>query len=156
MASNINTCTVSGNLCRDSELKQTQGGTSILSFTIACNESRKNGDSWEEYPNFFNCILFGARAQALAQYLKKGTKVIVAGKLSYSSWTDNEGHKRSKVEIVANALDFAGGRQQAQQATQQQAQPAQPTYAAPAAATSTQQAINYPTTPVVETDDIPF
>ncbi|MCI1260392.1 MAG: single-stranded DNA-binding protein, partial [Atopobiaceae bacterium] len=73
----INRVNISGNLTRDSELRQTQSGTAILRFGVAVNDRRKNNQTgeWEDYPNFIDCVMWGNRANALANYLKRGTKV---------------------------------------------------------------------------------
>ncbi len=102
---------VSGNLTRDPELRQTAGGMSVLSFGIAVNDRRKNSSTgeWEDYPNFLDCTLFGARADGLANILTKGTKVAIDGKLRWSQW-ERDGQKRSKVEIIVDSLDFMSQR----------------------------------------------
>lgn len=133
----INSVTVSGNLTRDAESRTTPGGLTIASFGVAVNDRRKNQNGeWEDHANFVDCVLFGRRAEALQQYLVKGTKVFVQGKLSYSSWEAKDGTKRSKLEIVVNDIDLGGGRSQGAPSSQQrqsgavpqqrQAQPAAP------------------------------
>ena len=84
----INRVVISGNLTRDAELRQTQSGSSILAFGVAVNDRRKNSQTgeWEDYPNYIDCTMFGPRAEKLAQYLTKGLKVAIEGKLRYSSW----------------------------------------------------------------------
>ena len=79
----INRVVLSGNLTRDPELRQTPGGTAVLSFGIAVNDRRKNSQTgeWEDYPNFLDCTIFGSRAEGLSNYLSKGTKVCLEGKL---------------------------------------------------------------------------
>lgn len=106
----INSVNISGNLTRDPELRQTQGGTNVLSFGVAVNDRRKNGQTgqWEDYANFVDCTVFGARADSLSKILAKGMKVIVNGKLHYRSWEDGNGQKRSKLEVTVNDLDFMG------------------------------------------------
>lgn len=103
----INRVCVSGNLTRDPELRRTQTGMAVLGFGIAVNDRRKNQQTgeWENYPNFIDCTIFGTRAEKLATYLSKGTKVAVAGKLHYSSW-ERDGQKRSKLEVVAEEIEF--------------------------------------------------
>lgn len=108
----INSCTLSGNITRDPELRATQGGSQILRFGIAVNERRKDASgNWGDYANFFDCVMFGSRAEKVAQYLSKGTKVTVSGPLHYSSW-ERDGQKRSKVELYVNDLEFMSSRQQ--------------------------------------------
>lgn len=132
MSSNINTCAISGNLVRDAELRNTQGGMAILSFGVAVNERRKNPQTgeWEDRPSFIDCNCFGNRATSLAQYLTKGTKVFVQGHLRQSSWETQDGGKRSKVEVIVDDLDFSAPRNNQQQAPTYQQAPQQ--YAAPA------------------------
>ena len=127
----INSAVVAGNLTRNAELKQTSSGKSVLHFSVAVNDRAKNNQTgeWEDKPNFVPCVMFGNRAQAVAQYLTKGTKVSVQGKLHYSSWQGNDGKNRSKLEVMVDELEFMsrGNQQQpAQQQYQQQfQQPAQ-------------------------------
>ena len=107
----VNRVMVSGNLTRDPELRQTAGGMSVLSFGIAVNDRRKNSQTgeWEDYPNFLDCTLFGARADGLSRILTKGSKVAIDGKLRWSQW-ERDGQKRSKVEIIVDSLDFMSQR----------------------------------------------
>ena len=122
----INRAIVSGNLTRDPDLKATAGGTSILTFGMAVNDRRKNPQTgeWEEVPNYLDVTVFGARAEPLSRFLSKGTKVCVEGKLRWSSW-EKDGERRSKIEIIADEIEFLSPRndQQPQQqyAPQQQA-----------------------------------
>lgn len=135
----INRVTISGNLTRDPDLRATQGGTSILSLGVAVNDRRQNPQSgeWEDYPNYVDAVLFGKRAESLAQYLHKGSKVAIEGKLRYSSW-EKDGQKRSKIEVVVDELEFMSGgqRQQPAQApayaANQPTAPRPPAYPAPA------------------------
>ena len=106
----INRVNISGNLTRDSDLRQTNGnGTPVLNFSVAVNDRRKNQqtDEWEDYANFVDCSLFGRRAEALAQYLKKGTKVAIDGKLRYSTWQDkNTGETRHSLGVLVDEIEF--------------------------------------------------
>ena len=74
----INKVVISGNLTRDGEIRTTQSGMSVLNIGVAVNDRIKNATSgeWEDYPNYVNCVMFGRRAEAIAQYLTKGTKVV--------------------------------------------------------------------------------
>lgn len=122
----INQVSITGNLTREPELRNTQGGTAVLSFGIAVNDRRKNSSGqWEDVPNFFECVTFGNRATALSDILAKGMKVAIAGKLHYSSW-EKDGQKHSKVDIIAQEIELMQNRKPQQQGyqPQQQAQPA--------------------------------
>ena len=94
----INRVNISGNLTRDPELRMTGGGTQILAFGVAVNDRRRNPQTgeWEDYPNFVDCIVFGARAEPLSRFLSKGSKVAVEGKLRYSSWETKDGQKQGQ------------------------------------------------------------
>lgn len=103
----INRVMISGNLTRDPELRMTSGGTQVLSFGVAVNDRRRNPQTgeWEDYPNFVDCTMFGARAEAVSRYLAKGSKVSIEGKLRYSSW-ERDGQRRSKLEVIVDEIEF--------------------------------------------------
>lgn len=107
----INNVVISGNLTRDAELRELKNDGAVLNFSVAVNDRfyDRDAEEYAEYANYFDCVMFGARAKALADYLKKGTKVAVSGKLHYSSWETDEG-KRSKVEITALEIEFLSAR----------------------------------------------
>ena len=107
----INKVVISGNLTRDPELRQTANGFPVLGFGVAVNDRRKNQQTgeWEDYPNFIDCTMFGARAESLSRYLGKGTKVAIEGKLRWSQW-EREGQKRSKIEVIVDELEFMSSR----------------------------------------------
>ena len=108
----VNVVTVSGNLTRDPELRQTQGGSPVLSIGIAVNERRRNqAGEWEDYPNYFDCVPFGAQAEGLSRHLAKGMKVAINGHLHYRSWKDQNGQNRSKVEINVDELEFLSSKE---------------------------------------------
>lgn len=104
----INNVTISGNLTRDPELKATPSGFSVLNFSVAVNDRRKNKEGeWESYPNFVDCVVIGKRAVALNKILEKGMKVCVTGKLHYSSWEDKDTKKkRSKLDVTADEVEI--------------------------------------------------
>lgn len=104
----INRVIVTGNITRDAEYRETASGVGIVSFGIAVNDRRKNGQTgeWEDYANFFNVTRFGS--QKLAAALTKGTRIGIDGKLHYHSW-EQDGQKRSVVDITATEIEFLGG-----------------------------------------------
>ena len=107
----INRVIISGNLTRDPELRSTASGLPVLGFGVAVNDRRKNQQTgeWEDYPNFIDCTMFGARAESLSRFLTKGTKVSIEGKLRWSQW-EREGQKRSKIEVIVDELEFMSSR----------------------------------------------
>ena len=113
----INRVVISGNLTRDAELKATNSGTHVLTFGVAVNDRRRNQQTgeWEDYPNFIDCTMFGARAEAVSRFLSKGTKVAIEGKLRYRAWETQDGAKRSKLEVVVDEIEFLSRNQQSGQ-----------------------------------------
>lgn len=105
----INSVILVGRTTRDAELRYTANGTGILNFSIAVNESRKNGEQWVEEASFFDITLFGKMAESLKQYLTKGKQVAINGRLQQQRW-EQDGQPRSKVVVIANAVQLLGGR----------------------------------------------
>jgi single-strand DNA-binding protein len=106
----INTVTLTGRLTRDAELKYTSGGMAISEFAIAVNGSKKNGDKWEQIAAFFDCTMFGKRAESLANYMEKGKQVAIAGRLDQQRWKSQEGQNRSKIVLIVNDVTLLGGK----------------------------------------------
>jgi len=104
----LNHVVLIGRLTRDAELKSIASGQSVCKFSIAVNRRRKNGDQWEDEPNFFDIVVWGRQGESLHQYLIKGKMVAVDGELRQDRW-QQDGQNRSKVEIVANYLQLLGG-----------------------------------------------
>jgi single-strand DNA-binding protein len=111
---NINRVVLTGNLTRDPELRSTGGGLSVCKLGIAVNTRRKNGatGAWEEKPNYFRVTVFGAQGENCAQYLKKGRPVAIDGRLEWSQW-ETDGQKRESIDIIADSVQFLGGRDDA-------------------------------------------
>jgi single-strand DNA-binding protein len=120
----LNHVTLLGRLTRDAELKYTSGGQAVCKFSIAVNRRRKNGDQWEDEPNFFDIVLWGRQGESLNQYLVKGKMVGVDGELRQDRW-QQDGQNRSKVEIVANNLQLLGSSGGGQARPQAESHPAQ-------------------------------
>lgn len=112
----INKVFISGNLTRDPEMRTTQGGTVVMGFGVAVNDRRKNPATgqWEDVPNYVDCTMFGNRASAVSQYLGKGTKVTIEGRLRWHQWQDQNGNNRSKLDVIVDEIEFAPRSQQQQ------------------------------------------
>jgi len=105
----INRVTLVGRLTRDAEVRVTQGGMQITKFGIAINRRRKQGDQWVDEASFFDVVIFGRMGEAVSRYLTKGKQVGVDGELVQDRW-EQDGQKRSKVEIYCNNIQLLGGR----------------------------------------------
>ena len=106
----LNTVSLVGRLTRDAELRYTNNGMPICNFSIANNYSRKQGDQWTEETSFFDIVLFGRQGEAVSNYLKKGKQVAVQGELRQDRWQQEDGQRRSKVQVIASHLQLLGGR----------------------------------------------
>jgi single-strand DNA-binding protein len=110
----INRVTLVGNLTRDPELRTTPNGKSVCTLGLAVNDRYKSDSGeWVEKPNYFDIVVWGAQAESCSQYLSKGRQIAVDGRLSFRSWEAQDGSKRSKVEVIANTVQFLGSRQDA-------------------------------------------
>lgn len=106
----INTVSISGRASRDPELRGS-GAASLLAFTVCVNDRRKDENgNWGDVPNFIDCVVFGSRAETLADMLHKGDEVFIQGKLRQNTW-EKDGQKRSKTEVKAEKLFFYPKRQ---------------------------------------------
>lgn len=109
MARSFNQVTLMGNLTRDPELRTTPNGQNVCSFSLALNRSYKDGSGdWQEVTDYVDIVAWGPLGERVAQYLSKGRPALVSGRLQSRSW-EQEGQKRSKVEVVAQDVTFLGG-----------------------------------------------
>jgi single-strand DNA-binding protein len=154
-ASNINRVIITGNLTSDPELRSLPSGTSVCKLRVACNTRRKDGASgeWVDKPNYFDVTVWGAQGENCARYLSKGRPVAIDGRLEWREWETPEGGKRQAVDIIADTVQFLGGRDEgaapSQGFTPRSDVPVDTSdfAAAPAGA---------PTAPAAADDDIPF
>jgi single-strand DNA-binding protein len=110
MARSLNQVTLMGNLTRDPELRQTPTGQNVTSFSLALNRSYKDASGeWQEATDYVDIVCWGPLAERVAQYLSKGRRCLVQGRLQSRSW-EQDGQKRNKVEVLANDVTFLDGR----------------------------------------------
>jgi single-strand DNA-binding protein len=110
MARSLNQVTLMGNLTRDPELRQTPNGQNVTSFSLALNRAYKDSSGeWQEATDYIDCVCWGPLAERVAQYLSKGRRALVQGRLQSRSW-EQDGQKRSKVEVLANDVTFLDSR----------------------------------------------
>jgi single-strand DNA-binding protein len=110
MARSLNQVTLMGNLTRDPELRQTPNGQNVTSFSLALNRAYKDASGeWQEVTDYIDIVCWGPLAERVAQYLSKGRRCLVQGRLQSRSW-EQDGNKRSKVEVLANDVTFLDSR----------------------------------------------
>ena len=100
---NINQVIIAGNITADAKTPN----QNVCTFSVAVNSSKKEGNNYVDYPNFINCVVFGAFGQTMAQYLKKGLKVMVQGQLHQDRWQAEDGSNRSSVSVYVDNIEMA-------------------------------------------------
>lgn len=111
----LNQVTLSGNLGKDSELRMTATGTAVLTFSIAVNERRRQQDgTYQDKTSWFDCVMFGAMAQGIEPYLRRGTKLSLTGHLNQNKY-EKDGRTYSRVEIIVDEVELMSTRRETQQ-----------------------------------------
>ena len=113
----MNNITITGNLTRDCETRYLPNGDAVAAFGVADNQGK------DKPAIFWNCSLFGKRAESLAQYLTRGQAVTVIGTVTEREWTDKDGGKRKSMDVRVNDLALQGGKRDEQTAPQHQQKP---------------------------------
>ncbi|HNR89107.1 MAG TPA: single-stranded DNA-binding protein [Spirochaetota bacterium] len=111
MASDLNRIILIGRFVKDPELRYTQNGKSVTNFSVANNRSYTVGTDKKEYTSFFSCIAWGKLGELIVQYCKKGNRIAIEGRLQQRSWDDQDGKRRSAVEIVVENFQFLTSKQ---------------------------------------------
>jgi single-strand DNA-binding protein len=113
-ATNINRVVLTGNLTKDPELRSLSSGMSVCKLRVASNTRRKGSSGeWEDKPNYFDVTVWGAQGENVARFLTKGRSVAIDGRLEWREWEAEQGGKRQSVEIIADSVQFLGGRDEA-------------------------------------------
>ena len=101
----LNNCTIMGRLTADPELRRTQSGIAVTSFTLAVDRDFKP-ENGERETDFISCVAWRGTAEFVQKYFAKGRMAVVSGRLQIRPWTDKEGNKRRATEIVADNVYF--------------------------------------------------
>jgi single-strand DNA-binding protein len=111
----LNKVFLMGNLTRDPQYSVTPNQTPVVEFGLAINR-RWSGQDGQQHDDvcYVDCQMFGRRADVINKYLRKGSPIFVEGRLNYSSWTAQDGSKRSRLRVVAENFEFIGGGQSGQ------------------------------------------
>jgi single-strand DNA-binding protein len=112
MAKGVNKVMLLGNVGKDPEMRATQGGMVIASFSLATADRAKDATgNWVDKTEWHNLVCFGRTAEIVRDYVKKGSQLFVEGKITNRSWDDKEsGQKKYRTEIIVNELSLLGGR----------------------------------------------
>ena len=103
----LNSVCLLGHLTRNPEVRDSSNGTPVAALGLAVNNRiKRSDDSWQDDPCFVDVVVFGNQAEACAKYLHKGDPVLLEGRLQYRTWEDQQGHKRSKHEVIAFRVQF--------------------------------------------------
>jgi single-strand DNA-binding protein len=106
----INRVVLIGRLTRDPELRSLPSGTSVCGLRLACNSAKKDAEgAYSERPNYFDVSVFGAPAESVAQYMRKGSRVGVDGRLEWREWETSDQQKRQAVSVIADTVQFLDG-----------------------------------------------
>jgi single-strand DNA-binding protein len=109
MAKGFNKVILMGNLTRDPEVRSLPSGQSVTNFSLAVNRTWKGQDgNTQESVSYIDCVAWGRTGEVIAQYMQKGRPILVSGRLDQRSW-EQDGQKRSKVEVVVEDFNFVGG-----------------------------------------------
>jgi single-strand DNA-binding protein len=112
MARSVNKVTLLGNVGKDPEMRSTAGGTTVANFTLATSDRQKDQQgNWQDRTEWHNLVAFTRTAEIVRDYVKKGSKLYIEGKIQTRSWDDKEsGQKRYRTEILVNELVLLSGR----------------------------------------------
>lgn len=108
----LNRVCIMGRLTRDPELRRTQSGTAVTSFTIAVDDDFKGKQSGERKTYFIDVVAWRQSAEFVSQYFAKGRMAIVDGRLQSRKWEDKDGNKRTAIEVVADSVYFGNSKRQ--------------------------------------------
>lgn len=110
----LNKCFFQGRLVKAPELRHTQSGTAIASFSLAVERDFKDKQTGERVTDFIDCVAWRSTAEFVSRYFAKGSMAVVVGALQIRSWEDKDGNKRRTAEVVAESVYFSGQKPSAQ------------------------------------------
>ena len=110
----LNQISIQGRLARDPEMRRTQSGKAVTSFSIACDRDIKNQQTGEKEVDFIDCTAWNATAELIQKYFRKGNMIVVTGRLQIRKYTDKNEQKRQQAEILVGSVYFCGGKEKAE------------------------------------------
>lgn len=142
----MNTVILSGRLTADLELRFIPSGSAVAQFNVAVSRKYKHNDEWKEETSFIGVSVFGKQAETVAQYFKKGSPILINGRLKQESW-EKDGKKHSKTVVVMEGFEFMSQKNDGAPASAPKSQPMRTPPPAPSAPT---------TAPAADEDEVPF
>lgn len=112
---NYNSVTLGGRLTSTPELRSTQSGTKVTSFSIAVN--RRGAKDGEQTADYFNCVAWKERAELIVKYFVKGSSILIDGELQTRKWKDNQGNDRNTTEVNVSQIHFVDSKSESPTAT---------------------------------------
>lgn len=122
----LNQIVIMGRMSKDIELRHTQSGIPVATFSVACDRDIKDRETGDRKTDWFTVTAWRGTAELAARYLRKGDLAIISGRLDIREWTDKDGAKRSTPQIVASSIYFTGGKRESSSDA-----PSEQTYSAP-------------------------
>lgn len=113
----LNQIAIQGRLVRDPDLRRTNSGKAVTSFTLVCDRDFKNQQTGEKEVDFIECVAWGSTAEMVAKYFYKGRMAVATGRLQLRDWTGKNGQKRSTAEILINNVYFCGNKESGAQSS---------------------------------------
>lgn len=113
----LNQVAIQGRLVRDPELRRTDSGKAVTSFSVACDRDFKNSQTGEKEVDFLDCVAWGSTAETVERYFRKGQMAMVTGRLQIRQYTDKNGQKRRYAEILVSSVYFCGSKESGTQAS---------------------------------------
>lgn len=113
----LNQIAIQGRIVRDPELRRTDSGKAVTSFSVACDRDFKNSQTGEKEVDFLDCVAWGSTAETVERYFRKGQMAMVTGRLQIRQYTDKNGQKRRYAEILVSSVYFCGSKESGTQAS---------------------------------------
>lgn len=119
----LNQITLMGRLTRDPELRRTQSGTAVASFSLAVDRDYSGKDGGEKETDFIDCVAWRNTAEFISKYFTKGRMAVVAGRLQIRPWTDRDGNKRRSAEVIIDSAYFGDSKRESDGANTRYSEP---------------------------------
>lgn len=143
---------IAGNLTRDPEMRSTASGSTVCSFAVAVNRTyRDSSGEQKEQVSFFNCSAWGKLGETINQYAKKGSGILLSGRMDIRPWEDKDGQKRTSAEITVEDFNFIGSRDNADSSNANTS-----TSSTPASSASSQEVLDDIPAGEINVDEVPF